>query len=131
VAFKNVSRDLRNEADVFFSGYLIPNLLPPAGEQARPPWGEIGGRVRGTCYSFNAEKHFGFIRFLRRISPGLWITDARKEDSPFATAFVRETNLPDETPVEMLPSRDLIFEFDLSGGEKGVQATNISLIHRY
>ena len=131
VAFKNVSRDLRNEADVFFSGYLIPNLYPATGEQSRISWGEIGGRVRGTCYSFNSEKRFGFLRFLRRISPGLWITDARREDSPYATAFIHETGFPHDTPLDLLPSRELVFEFDLTAGEKGIQATNVSLIHRY
>lgn len=132
VAFKNVSRELRNEADVFFSGYLIPNLIPTAGDLARnSSWGEIGGRVRGTCYNYNADKRFGFFRYLKRISPGLWIIDARREDSPYATAFVHETSFPRDTPLDMLPSRDLVFEFELAAGEKGIQAVNITLIHRY
>jgi uncharacterized LabA/DUF88 family protein len=131
VAFKNVSHDLRTEADAFYSGFLIPNLLPTLTDQARPPWGEVGGRVRGTCYSFNQEKHFGFLRYLKRIAPGLWITDSRREESPYATAFIHESNFPRETPFDILPSRELIFEFDLIASEKGIQATNVSLLHRY
>ena len=117
--------------DFFFSGFLIPNLLPHGGEQTRIPWGEIGGRVRGTCYNFNPDKRFGFMRYLRRICTGLWISNPRREDSPYATAFIHESLFPRETPFELLPSRDLVFEFDLTAGEKGVQATNVSLIHRY
>ena len=40
VAFDNVSGDLRREADLFVSGYLIPGLLP--GESRGPDWGGRG-----------------------------------------------------------------------------------------
>ena len=48
VAFENVSTDLRQEADMFMSGYLIPNLLPTSGSRSGPVWGEyeIG---RASC----------------------------------------------------------------------------------
>src|SRR6185295_2831588 len=62
VAFENVSGDLRQEVDFFLSGFLVPGLLP--GGEGKP-WGEIGSRVRGVCYHFNAEKGFGFFRYLR------------------------------------------------------------------
>jgi uncharacterized LabA/DUF88 family protein len=127
MAFRNISRDLRNEADAFFSGYLIPNLLPIMGDQSRASW-DVGGRVRGTCYSFNAEKHFGFLRFVRRIDTGLWITDTRREDSPYGTAFVHESNFPRDVDIADLPSREMIFEFDLVAGDRGLQATNITIV---
>jgi len=37
VAFDNVSRDLRREADMFLSGYLIPNLQPIPSSRGEPP----------------------------------------------------------------------------------------------
>lgn len=116
-AFKNVSRDLRREADLFFSGYLIPNLIPllvgkDLGQRDHVPWGEVGSRVRGVCYS-HSEKGFGFFRFLSQVSPGLWITDTRHEDSPYASAFFHDSVLPEEVNPSLLPSRNLIFEFEL------------------
>src|SRR5512136_141656 len=63
VAFENVSTELKREADMYMSGYLIPGLLPnPADIGAR--WGEIDSRVRGTCYYFNQAKGLGFFRFM-------------------------------------------------------------------
>src|SRR5207253_3276362 len=73
IGFQNVSYDLRCECDVFVSGYLIPGLLPVALKTATPPpakppaWGEAGSRVRGTCYHYNTEKGFGFLRYLSRL----------------------------------------------------------------
>ncbi|MBI5286460.1 MAG: NYN domain-containing protein [Deltaproteobacteria bacterium] len=130
VAFQNISLDLRREADMFISGYLIPNLLPVSSSgENKKAWGEVGSRVRGTCYNYNHTKKFGFMRFLNRIGPGLWITDARREDSPFKTVFAHETNFLGPINFNQLPSREFIFEFDLSQGEKGLQATNTSLIY--
>lgn len=131
VAFNNVSSELRREADMFMSGYLIPNLLSTNKSESRPPWGEIGSRVRGTCYSFNEQRRYGFMRFLHKIAPGLWITDTRREDSPFRTAFAHESSFPHGFDLSVLPSRDFIFEFDLAEGEKGLLATNIKLVYRY
>jgi uncharacterized LabA/DUF88 family protein len=115
MAFKNVSRNLRREADLFFSGYLIPNLIPTAQrDHARDqiPWGEVGSRVRGVCYS-HSDKGFGFFRFLKSISPGLWITDTRNQESPYDSAFFHDSVLPEELNPMLLPSRNLIFEFEL------------------
>ncbi len=117
VAFKNVSRDLRREADLYFSGYLVPNLIPlvtgkDLGQRDHVPWGEVGSRVRGVCYS-HSEKGFGFFRFLSQVSPGLWITDTRHEDSPYASAFFHDSVLPEDVNPSLLPSRNLIFEFEL------------------
>jgi len=131
VAFNNVSSDLRREADMFMSGYLIPNLLATNRGESRPAWGEIGSRVRGTCYSFNEHRRYGFMRFLNKIAAGLWITDTRREDSPYRTAFAHESSFPAGFDLSVLPSRDFIFEFDLADGDKGLLATNIRLVYRY
>ncbi|MDQ7780581.1 MAG: NYN domain-containing protein [Planctomycetota bacterium] len=129
VAFKNVSGDLRREADMYLSGYLVPNLLPVIGQtDAAKKWGEVGARVRGTCYTYHHAKRYGFIRFLTCISPGLWLTDSRREGSPYQTAFVHETAFASGVDVSRLPSRDFIFEFELTVGEKGFQAVNVSIV---
>ena len=76
VAFENVSSLLRQEADSFMSGYLIPNLLTI--DDSRAEWGEPDSIVRGWCYYYNDEKGFGYMRFLTDISPNLgWWTTAR------------------------------------------------------
>lgn len=128
VAFQNVSSNLKREVDLYVSGYLIPNLLPIAGENTGS-WGEVGSRLRGVCYTYNRSKNFGFMRYIKGIGPGLWITDTRREDSPYGTAFAHESAFSDAIDIPQLPSRDLIFEFDLTQGEKGLQATNIVQVY--
>ena len=130
MAFQNVSSKLKREVDLFMSGYLIPNLQPIEGHDAeKKPWGTMGSRVRGICYTYNSQKNFGFIRFLKDIGPGLWITDTRRDDSPYGTAFAHESSFEPGTDFFHLPSRDHIFEFDLTKGDKGLQASNITSVY--
>ena len=126
VAFQNISSNLRREVDLFMSGYLIPNLLPVPDADPKKNWGEVGSRVRGICYTYNHAKNFGFMRFLSKIGPGLWITDTRRTDSPYGTAFAHESAFSSGVEISQLPSREFIFEFDLIQGEKGLQAANIT-----
>lgn len=134
IAFKNVSERLRQEADVFVSGYLLPGLLPiQTNGLTTVEWGQVGSRVRGICYDWRSERGFGFLRFLREISGGMWITDTRQVGTAYDTAFVHASELerakidPDE-----LPSRDLILEFELAEGRRdGFEARNIQALHRY
>jgi len=128
VAFLNVSSNLRREVDLFMSGYLIPNLLPVPEADPKKNWGEVGSKVRGICYTYNHSKNFGFMRFLSKIGPGLWITDTRRTDSPYGTAFAHESAFAAGVDINLLPSREFIFEFDLIQGEKGMQAANITRI---
>lgn len=112
VAPDNVSLELRREADIFMCAYLIPGMIPI--ERGRNGWGGIGSRVRGWCYWFDEEKGYGFLRFLKRLSSGLWITDARDADSPYGTCFVHVSDLPRSVNPSNLPSRDHIFEFTVA-----------------
>jgi uncharacterized LabA/DUF88 family protein len=128
LAFKNVAKELRNEADVFTPGYLVPELLPiissiEAGKERK--------FARGICYSFHAEKNYGFMRFLKEISGGMWITDSRKLDSPFETAFVHASQFPDSVDLFSLPNREQIFEFELKKVEEGWQAENVKAVYHY
>ena len=112
VAFDNVSGDLRREADLFVSGYLIPRLLPD--ETRGPDWGEEGSRVRGLCYWYDSLKGFGFIRYLRSFAGPLWVTDTTREDSPYVSTFVHSSELQKAgIDTARLPSRRLILEFAL------------------
>ncbi|MBN1949331.1 MAG: NYN domain-containing protein [Candidatus Cloacimonetes bacterium] len=127
LAFKNVSYQLRNEADVFTSGYLVPNLLESEHQN------ENSRKVaRGVCYSFFPDKGFGFMRFMKDLSGQLWITDSRRQDSPYATAFAHSSQFPDNFDLATLPNREQVFEFDLKEvKDKGWQAENIRTIYHY
>ena len=127
LAFHNISQRLKREVDLFMNGYMVPRLLPIEGNNGEK-WGAEGSRVRGICYTYNKQKNFGFMRYLERISQGLWITDTRRSDSPYATAFAHETAFEDPACIERLPSRDLVFEFELTKGDKGLQASNIKRV---
>lgn len=131
LAFENVSSDLKQEADLFMSGYLVPQLLPISSARTGPPWGEIGSRVRGFCY-MHKEEGYGFFRFMKRIAPGLWITDTRQPNSPYETVFFHDSQLPPNVTPSQLPSRQIIFEFDLAQSERkegqSLQAENIERV---
>ncbi len=130
VAFENVSADLRREADLYMPGYLIPNLLPTATARTGPPWGELGSRVRGVCYN-HTGKGYGFLRYMKAISPELWKIDPRQPESPYDSVFFHNSQLPEEVHASDLPSRSMVFEFELSkaeGRDNGTQAVNMQLI---
>ncbi|MCB1718271.1 MAG: NYN domain-containing protein, partial [Candidatus Competibacteraceae bacterium] len=112
------------------SGYLVPDLLPPRLDETGDNWGQIGSRVRGYCYHHDDNKSFGFMRFLVKLSPYLWKTDSRDQDSPYRTAFFHDSSLPEGFNIMKLPSRHYIFEFTLAepNGKQPV-ATDITLVH--
>ncbi len=128
LAFKNVSYILRNEADVFTSGYLVPSLILSEHTEH-----ETQNKIaRGVCYSFFPEKGYGFLRFMKDLRGRLWITDSRKTESPYGTAFAHSSQFPEDFDVATLPNREQVFEFELKEiKDKGWQAENIKLIHQY
>lgn len=129
VAFRNVSRLLRAEADLFLSGYLLPGLTPV--ERSQAPWGEEGSRVRGMCYG-TRDEGYGFFRVLKEVSDDLWITDTRLPESPYLSAFFPASGLPAGVRFEDLPSPDHVFEFTLAKeeGREGWQAREVELVTR-
>ena len=131
MAFKNVSNELRREADVFTSGYLIPDLIPTDNEFYGKTWGEIGSRVRGVCYNWFHDKGYGFLRFIKHLDGDLYKLDTRKTDSPYETVFVHETQLSNQIDAYSLPNRDVIFEFTLEKSDKGTQALDVKVIYKY
>jgi hypothetical protein len=134
VGLENVSNRLKSEADVFLSGFLIPDLVPVTyQERTDPPpaWGEPESRVRGWCY-WHSEQGYGFFRYLKTISAKLWITDTRHPESPYGTIFFHDSNLPPSVNPAHLPHRNLIFEFEIGKSDRGsgVQAVEIDLVSR-
>jgi cold shock CspA family protein len=129
IGFQNVSYQLRCESDVFVSGYLIPGLLPSLVKT--PPWGEAGSRVRGTCYHYNGEKGFGFLRYLARLGD-LTITDTREAESPYREAFFHRSQCPPGLDLSLLPNRDMVFDFTLVSGREGkMEANELNLVANY
>ncbi|HHL33224.1 MAG TPA: NYN domain-containing protein [Desulfobulbaceae bacterium] len=67
IGFHNVSHELREAADSYLSGFLIPGLLPIQGN---PPHGNEQWQ-RGTVIHFNSDKGFGFFRYFTMQDDGL------------------------------------------------------------
>lgn len=130
VGFENVAPELREEADTFFSGFVVPNLLPIPDQPERDAWGTLGSRVRGVCYN-HSGKGYGFLRYIKKIGPNLWITDSRHPDSPYATVFFHDSQLPENVVYTQLPSRNHVFEFELVESDKfegDLQAIELYLV---
>jgi hypothetical protein len=125
IAFDNVSSSLKKAVDSSVSGYLIPGLLPIDSPY---DWGQNGSRVRGVCYDFTQDEGYGFLRFLTRSQDDLWITDSRDSDSPYKTVFAHISQFEEDFDTNYLPSRELIFEFDITENDKGLIAENIVLV---
>lgn len=125
IGFDNMPSRLKKVSDLFVSGYTIPGLLP-----IKTPyeWGTVGSRVRGVCYDFTHSDGYGFLRYLNKMDENLWITDSRSPDSPYKTVFAHVSQFESDFDSSFLPSRDLIFEFDLIKNEKGLVAQDIVLI---
>ena len=131
LAFRNVSRQLQRQVDEFYSGYLIPDLLPISYEP-RNEWGAVGSCVRGVCTRWFPDKGYGFLRFLRRIDDSLWVTDPRDPASPYESVFCHANEVAEEVTVEDLMNRETILEFYLQDNpqkEQGKAAQNVRLCY--
>jgi uncharacterized LabA/DUF88 family protein len=129
IGFRNVSGDLKKAVDTFYSGFLIPDLLPVSYEP-RNEWGTAGSCVRGVCTKWFGDKGYGFLRFINQISPNLWITDPRDPLSPYTSVFCHVNELADDVTEDMLMNRDTILEFYLQASEQkdnGLVANNVRL----
>jgi len=117
LAFRNISGDLQRQVDAFYSGYLIPDLLPIAYEPGNR-WGEIGSCVRGVSSKWFPEKGYGFLRYVREIGPDFWITDARDPDSPYESVFCHVKEVAEGISPDDLLNRENIFEFYLKDSDQ-------------
>ena len=83
-------------------------------ESRGPEWGEEGSRIRGLCHWYDPLKGYGFIRYLRFFTGPLWVTDTKRQDSPYASTFVHSSELQRAgVNTAELPSRQVILEFTL------------------
>jgi uncharacterized LabA/DUF88 family protein len=126
IGFDHVSQALKKAVDSYVSGYTIPGLIPV---ESPYQWGEPGSRVRGVCYDFAVNEGYGFMRFLIENTDNLWVTDSRDDASPFKTVFAHISQFEEGLEVNHLPSRDMIFEFDLVKNDRGLVAENIVQIN--
>ncbi len=116
IAFDNVSRDLREVADSYISGFLIPGLLPIQANEGR----DEGEWQRGTVANFNPDRGFGFFRFYRRI----------KDELKPETVFFHLSKSTLEGDYHFLDS-SRIFEFrivDNPSNDNRSEAWDISLV---
>ncbi len=128
LAFKNISKRLQRQVDNFYSGYVVPDLLPIYYEP-RNEWGAPGSCVRGVCSKWFTDKGYGFLRFLKRIDGNLWVTDPRDPDSPYVGVFCHANELADEVNEEALLRREVL-EFYIEPSEQkndGLVARNVRL----
>lgn len=128
LAFDSVSSDLRKEADMYFSGYLVPNLLPFQEKEDAGEWGEMHSWVRGVCVTH--EKGYGFFRIMMEGNDELWRLNYQDPLYPYKTIFFHDSFLPGNIESTRLPARNLVFEFKIENGREGgkTQAKQISCI---
>jgi uncharacterized LabA/DUF88 family protein/cold shock CspA family protein len=63
IGFNHVSSELKEAADSYISGFLIPGLLPAQSEGAN--------RQRGTAVNYKQDRGFGFMRYYTLREDGL------------------------------------------------------------
>ena len=107
IAFRNISRDLKEEVDHFISGFLIPSLVPIEGQEPED-WGLIGFRTRGICYAI--ADNYGFFKFYDL-------------DMQLQEIFFHFSALPKGDYVRL----DKVYEFTVEENERGLIATEIEL----
>jgi uncharacterized LabA/DUF88 family protein len=114
LGFDNVSPELRDAADQFINGYLIPNLLPVRNDVAGlPAWGQIGSRVRGVCNRFEHEEGYGFIAFWPTLPDTSLVTET--DTRP---AYFKSSSFQEPASLAGLPSRNTVLEFELASPAK-------------
>ena len=64
IGFKNVSNELKEAADSFLSGFLVPGLLPVYAVDGE-------NRQRGIPINYNQDRGFGFMRYYTLNPEGL------------------------------------------------------------
>ncbi|VWB48485.1 hypothetical protein BAR24066_02193 [Burkholderia arboris] len=108
LGFDNVPFDLRDAADQFIGGYLVPGLLPVRDSApGLPAWGQAGSRVRGLCNRFEPDDGYGFIAFRSALPDAPLLAAA--ETSP---AYFRSSSVQNLSVLARLPSRNTVLEFE-------------------
>lgn len=125
IHFDRLSDTVRHSANWSINGLLVPGLRPMGprieGRTKLVPskdWLQVDQVARGVCYSFSADRGFGFFRVMRDLSElgDLELYDTREEMSHYRSVFFHRSELPlhvQQAAETLLPSRELIFEFEI------------------
>jgi uncharacterized LabA/DUF88 family protein/cold shock CspA family protein len=102
LAFANISTQLREAADHFYNGFLLPGVVPPPKDDP--------GVKTGFLHNVNEEKGFGFMTMYTGLKPSEFRDDI----------FVHITDIKDEKGVtiansyfSLLRKKSAVLEFDL------------------
>ncbi len=112
IGFNNVSKELKEAADSYISGFLIPGLLPVSSES--------GAGYRGVPVNYKQDRGFGFMRYYVLKDDGLHT----------ATVFFHCSKSNVASDVVFLDSGN-IFEFDIVENPENnnrTEAVHISLL---
>ena len=121
LGFNNVSRELRETADQYIDGFMVPGLPNP--EQL--PLGGFNVHV-GVAHSYDPERETGRIAFMRTIPENIWETEQWQTAHFFA-------NRADDDVIEAIENRRhprVIFNLDerpLEDGKPLPAAQNIQM----
>ena len=114
--FDNVSAELRREADMFMSGYLIPHLLPISRAKSAANGMASDPLCAASAMHYDNAKGFGWLRYLTRVDGELWRTDSRDDMSPYNTIFCHDSEYPPEFDTANLTNRNVVIEFQITEG---------------
>ncbi|QDT63147.1 LabA-like NYN domain-containing protein [Calycomorphotria hydatis] len=106
LSFANCGDELRDEADHYFAGPLLPNLLPPREEE---------GTHRGFMHHVDEERGFGFLT----VRTGYGKNDIRDDIFLHINEFSEEGEQINNTRFASLRDKRTIIEFDIEEQEGG------------
>jgi uncharacterized LabA/DUF88 family protein len=111
IGFNHVSNELKEAADSFLSGFLIPGLLPIAAQSGE-------NRLRGIPINYNPDRGFGFMRYYILGKEGL---------TP-QSVFFHCSKAPEVNDALFLDSSN-IFEFTIMKNQENNSRTEAWDIH--
>jgi cold shock CspA family protein len=111
IAFHNASHMIREAADVFLSGFLVPGLLPAEN-----------GRSRGFLHTLYEDKYYGFVTMQTGFLPDEAASDV------FLHGKDLEGGALSNKEFARLKGGASILEFDLTRDEKGRKAVNATVL---
>lgn len=113
IGFNNVSGELREAADLYISGFLIPGLLPGSIAKNGEKW------YRGVAVNYNPSRGFGFMRYYRLGENGL----------SSETVFFHYSKSAGEIDPHLFTNPTNIFEFRISASAQNrPEACDIQLL---
>ncbi len=106
IGFNHVSNELKEAADSFLSGFLIPGLLPSNNQNGE-------NRYRGVAINYNPERGFGFMRYY----------SLSRESGLTAESVFFHCSKAVDVPDSMFQDSSNIFEFTIVGNADNNERT--------